>query len=183
MQNLSWSETFQTVYGMRFVGLEDAGYDVYAAYGVPDPEAPYPRDFIIDPAGTVRYWSWEYDPQEIIGTIDALLAVTSVGSGGGRPVPGARDARLYLAPPSPSPARPGAEILYRLATPAKIDLSIYDPAGRLVRVLSGGERSTGEHILSWDGRNSRGRAAPSGVYFIVLTAGGETKSRRTVLLR
>ena len=47
--------------------------NLYQTYRVPVPEAPYPQDYIIDQDGIVRYWSDEYDPQEIIKIIDQLL--------------------------------------------------------------------------------------------------------------
>ncbi len=64
---------FIEVFGQRFVGLID-DQNVYTTYRVPYPEAPYPQDYIIDQQGIVRYWSDEYDPQEIMRVIDGLLA-------------------------------------------------------------------------------------------------------------
>ncbi len=65
-------QEFIQVFGQRFVGLVD-NVSLYNTYRVPNPEAPYPQDYIIDQNGYVRYWSDEYDPQEIIKTIDGLL--------------------------------------------------------------------------------------------------------------
>lgn len=65
-------QEFIQVFGQRFVGLVD-NISLYNTYRVPNPEAPYPQDYIIDQNGYVRYWSDEYDPQEIIKTIDGLL--------------------------------------------------------------------------------------------------------------
>lgn len=47
---------------------------VYSKYRVPNPEAPYPQDYIIDKQGRVRYWEGEYDAQKCIETIEELLA-------------------------------------------------------------------------------------------------------------
>jgi len=167
---------------MRFTGLEDGTGATYGAYGVPDPEAPYPRDYVIDQNGIVRHWSWEYDPQELIETIDGLLASTAVEEGGSSPPVVARS-RLWLAPPAPHPIRPGSEVRYRLAEPEAITLSVYDPAGRLVRTLFDGAARAGEQVLVWDGRDRNGRPVSSGVYFLVLASEKERQTRRAVILR
>jgi hypothetical protein len=65
-------QEFIQVFGQRFIGLVD-NINLYQTYRVPVPEAPYPQDYIIDQQGIIRYWSDEYDPQEIIKIIDGLL--------------------------------------------------------------------------------------------------------------
>ena len=65
-------QEFIQVFDQRFVGLVD-NVSLYNTYRVPNPEAPYPQDYIIDQNRIVRYWSDEFDPQEIIKTIDGLL--------------------------------------------------------------------------------------------------------------
>jgi hypothetical protein len=65
-------QEFIQVFGQRFIGLVD-NVGLYNTYRVPNPEAPYPQDYIIDQNRIVRYWSDEFDPQEIIKTIDGLL--------------------------------------------------------------------------------------------------------------
>ena len=75
---MSALDQFRDVYGMRPVGLEDNMSSVYGAYRVPDPEAPYPQDYVIDQNGIVRYWSWESDPQEVMRVIDRLLGQAGV---------------------------------------------------------------------------------------------------------
>ena len=69
---------FRDVFGMRYVGPVDSGSAVYTTHHVPNPTAPYPQDYIIDQQGVVRYWSDQFDPKEVIATIDRLLA-TGVG--------------------------------------------------------------------------------------------------------
>ena len=60
---------------MRSIGLVDSGYpSQYQTYRVPDPEAPYPQDYIIDKQGRVHYWEGEYDPQKCTDVIEDLLA-------------------------------------------------------------------------------------------------------------
>jgi len=71
-ENSSQLSEFRDVFGMRFVGLVDSS-GVYQAYRVPNPQAPYPQDYVIDQQGIVRYWSDQFDPQVVIRVIDRLL--------------------------------------------------------------------------------------------------------------
>jgi hypothetical protein len=57
-------------------------------------------------------------------------------------------------------------ILFRLDIADKVDVSIYDTAGRLVRRVVSGWLGAGEHEASWDGTDMRGQSEPHGVYFV-----------------
>jgi hypothetical protein len=66
---------------------------------------------------------------------------------------------------------------------ATVTLTIYDVSGRLVRRLFEGRRAAGEHAAAWDGADDRGVAVSSGVYYYRLSAGGQSASRKLVLIR
>jgi flagellar hook capping protein FlgD/Big-like domain-containing protein len=83
----------------------------------------------------------------------------------------------------PNPFRPGTEIPYRLAAEGTARLAVYDPNGRLVRVISSGRESAGPHVARWDGRDARGRTVASGIYLLRLEAEGARLTRRMLLLR
>jgi hypothetical protein len=89
--------------------------------------------------------------------------------------------RLYAA--APNPFNPRTTIHFDLPVAGQAQLSIYDLAGRLVRVLVEGERAAGAYEAVWDGRDSTGRAAPSGSYLARLVAGGRVEGVRLSLVR
>ncbi len=62
-------------------------------------------------------------------------------------------------------------------------VTIYDAAGRVVSELFSGRREGGEHRLSWDGRDARGRRVASGVYFVRVRTPDASVARKLVLLR
>jgi hypothetical protein len=89
--------------------------------------------------------------------------------------------RLYSA--APNPFNPRTTIRFDLPVAGQARLSIYDLAGRLVRVLVEGEIPAGSHEAVWDGRDASGRAAPSGSYLARLVAGGKVEGMRLSLVR
>jgi hypothetical protein len=95
----------------------------------------------------------------------------------------AAPAVTYLSQNFPNPFNPLTKIAFGLKERGRVSLRIYDTSGRLVRVLAEGVRPAGHYIELWDGRDSRGTDAASGLYFYRLTAGSFTETRKMVLLR
>ena len=89
--------------------------------------------------------------------------------------------RLYSA--APNPFNPRTTIRFDLPAAGQAQLSVYDLAGRLVRVLVEGEIPAGSHEAVWDGRDSTGRSSPSGSYLARLVAGGKVEVVRMGLVR
>jgi hypothetical protein len=92
-------------------------------------------------------------------------------------------AASFLAQNFPNPFNPTTRIAFGLAAPGNVSLKIYDAAGRLVRVLAEGARPAGNYSELWDGRDARGAAVASGIYFYRLTVGSFTETRKMALLR
>ncbi len=74
---------------------------------------------------------------------------------------------------SPNPFNPQTVIRYRLPRRGTATVRIYDARGRLVRSLDGGEQAAGVYQVRWQGRDDRGEALASGVYFAALVLDGE----------
>jgi hypothetical protein len=169
---------FIEVFGIRFLGLiDDQG--VYRTYRVPQPQAPYPQDYIIDQDGIVRYWSDEFDPQEMIRIIDRLLD---------------NDVEEHAF--TVSPMRPRLEMnikpnpfvnmvvmTYTVDTElnTKTDgcIKIFDICGRLIKNFEiPPNLST---TLIWYGDDSHGYDVPAGIYFIRLETNTGTLTKSIVL--
>jgi hypothetical protein len=85
-----------------------------------------------------------------------------------------------------NPFAPPGDIVWQLRGDegsASSILSAVDVAGRLVRALQGMRDSAGRYRVRWDGRDGAGRPAASGTYFLRLSVGGRTVTRRAVLVR
>jgi hypothetical protein len=93
-------------------------------------------------------------------------------------VPEPRTVSPGLLQPAPNPFRAQARIAFVLEHAVEVTLSIYDPAGRRVRILSSSRFEAGPHTVAWDGVTDWGASAKPGLYFVVLEAGGARVARK-----
>jgi hypothetical protein len=94
--------------------------------------------------------------------------------------PAAGRARLRV---SPNPANPMAEVQFDLERSSPVALVVYDVRGRLVRRLESGEFGAGTHQVQFDGRDDRGRALASGIYFVRLETPQHMLAKRVTLVK
>lgn len=106
-----------------------------------------------------------------------LLA--TVGLGAGVPTAGV----VALHAPTPNPFNPQTTLTFDLGDAGKVQLEIFDLAGRRVSTLVKGEYGRGRHQTIWRGADDLGRALPSGSYYARLRAGGRVVSRKLTLVR
>jgi predicted outer membrane repeat protein len=93
---------------------------------------------------------------------------------------------LALGPAIPNPFNPVTELRYEIpagSKPSRVVLSLYDARGRKVHTLIDAHREPGSYTVTWDGRDHRGMAAASGVYFCRLSWQGKSETTRLVLLK
>ena len=91
--------------------------------------------------------------------------------------------RVELAQSFPNPATRPPSIRFSLPHAARVEVTVRDLAGRLIRTLADGEFPAGRHSLRWDLGGSDGAAVPPGLYFYTLRAGEVRLTRRLVLTR
>ncbi len=96
---------------------------------------------------------------------------------------GVPSAVLGAATVAPNPFNPRTEVRFILAAPAVVSLKVCDAAGRIVATLPPRALPAGDGALRWDGRGHDGRDLPAGVYLLRLTAGGESRALKAVLVR
>lgn len=88
-----------------------------------------------------------------------------------------------LGPSVPNPFTPATTIHFTVPRADVVDLGVYNVLGRRIRSLHAGDLPAGEHSRVWDGRDDLGAEAPPGIYFVRITQGAVTESRRLVLVR
>ena len=85
---------------------------------------------------------------------------------------------------APNPFRAGTRFTLTLPARTRVELAVYDAAGRLERRLAmGTELDAGPHEFAWDGRDEFGAIAAPGVYFVKGLAGSESLALAVVRLR
>ena len=108
--------------------------------------------------------------------VDSTSAVTGVGD---TPLP----ARYALESNHPNPFNPTTTIAYDLAGAGRSRLVVYDVNGARIRELVNVTQHAGHYTVSWDGRDDRGAAVASGVYFYRLEGSRDTAAKKMVLLK
>jgi len=93
------------------------------------------------------------------------------------------EAAALLGPSVPNPGRPNTTVHFSVPVATVVDLGIYNVLGQRVRTLLSQHLSAGEHRASWDGRDDAGEELPPGMYFVRVTQGTVTESRRLALVR
>lgn len=83
----------------------------------------------------------------------------------------------------PNPFNPSTTVEYSVPRRCRVNISIYDVSGRRVAVLVDQFKSAGKYRAVWNGVDSEGHPAASGVYFVRLVSGGRSFSRKIVLLK
>jgi hypothetical protein len=111
--------------------------------------------------------------------------ITVVQAGGPTPVEkgDGSAASFLLAQNRPNPFAVVTTIAYALPEAGAVRLEVYDLRGAVVRTLVDEHRAAGTHAISWDGRDDRGLALPSGTYLTRLIAGGRALVRRMTIIR
>jgi len=112
------------------------------------------------------------------GQIRRILPTSALG------VPPPTGGGLQFLPPAPSPARGSTRLAWILPRAGRVELTLHDAGGRIVRRLVPPETEPpGLHAIPWDGLDDHGRKASPGVYIARLLADGHEMERRFPLLR
>lgn len=175
-----------------------AGQDIYVAVRTTNSSYTYPLAVDVDgPAASNRSWysvagsSWTslYGSGadvtiRVRTSTETVLALEDGGAGDGDDVPPvAAPAALRLDEPWPNPFNPATNLRYALPRAGEVTVTIHDLQGRLVRVLVQGSQGAGEHEVTWDGRDERGRAVPSGPYLGRVAWGDQVRAVKLALLK
>jgi hypothetical protein len=128
-----------------------------------------------------------YDCRVRVEVLDGQERLASDTSAAFTIQPGTTDVPLpravSLAQNHPNPFNPQTVIVFSLPRSQDASLRIYDVQGKLVRTLVQGLQAAGRHEVTWQGRDDRGGAVASGLYFYRLTTDAGDLVRKMTLLK
>ncbi len=78
--------------------------------------------------------------------------------------------------PYPHPAVFPLELRFETAAHSGVQLDIYDVLGRRIRTVLDVQRPSGQHVVTWDGRDESGGRVPSGLYLVRMVAQSGSKA-------
>jgi len=170
-QPISTIENFIEDQGITFPVLHDIN-NVRGLYNIPGSQSPYPRDFIIDADGVVRLAKTEYDPAAMLHVLEILL------DGENKIDIELIPEKFHLFNPYPNPFNPSSNIRFELNSQETMSLKIFDSNGRLIKSFAKHLFDSGLNSIEWNASNH-----PSGIYFVYLTDGITTQSKKLILLK
>ena len=83
----------------------------------------------------------------------------------------------------PNPFNPETKISFNVIKTGKVELSIYNVKGQLVKTLVNENKAVGMHNIVWHGDNNNGKKVSSGVYYYRLKNAGKTEMKKMVLMK
>jgi FlgD Ig-like domain/WD40-like Beta Propeller Repeat len=84
---------------------------------------------------------------------------------------------------SPNPFNPVTKINFAVSKDSDVALRVYNVQGRLVKTLFSGRLAQGMHEVTWDGRDTSGRQAASGVYYAKVSSGSNSDVIKMVMAK
>lgn len=84
----------------------------------------------------------------------------------------------------PNPFNPSTTIQYLLPNAAKVKITVYNILGQTIKTLVDNQlQSAGKYTIGWDGKNDKGSAVVSGIYFYRIEADNFMKTNKMLLVR
>jgi hypothetical protein len=104
-------------------------------------------------------------------------AIAAIDDAGGIPT------RFKLGQNVPNPFNATTRISFDIPKPLKVKVRIYDISGSLVAEPMDNMIEAGHHSLIWNGKDDRGSALASGVYFYSIQADGLKAVKKMIMLK
>ena len=92
--------------------------------------------------------------------------------------PSLHQARVY-----PNPFNQSSTLDFYLKDADQLTICVYNLKGQLVNTLHRGHWQAGEHSLSWDGSNEKGKPVANGIYFYRISGSKHHSVHRCILIR
>jgi len=130
--------------------------------------------------------SWAYNDDYSGGNLDGFVCCLSsdLAEDGVSALPAENGGPAPLQVSAfPNPFNPNTRVTFNLDRRQRVVLTVHALTGACVTTLASREFAAGEHVVDWDGRDSRGDSAPSGVYLLRMASVGDIVGKKLFLVR
>lgn len=93
------------------------------------------------------------------------------------------ESRMATNGPIPNPFNPVTTLRYRVEKDGPVVMQIFDVRGTYVATVVDTNLHAGKHRAEWDGRDARGNAVGSGVYFARLSSPAGMKTFKLTVVK
>jgi hypothetical protein len=83
----------------------------------------------------------------------------------------------------PNPFNPETTVDYKTAEDGNVSVIVYNLMGKQIRTLVTGSKPAGYYKAQWNGRDDRGEAVPTGIYFIRMQSADFSKVRKVMMMK
>jgi hypothetical protein len=83
----------------------------------------------------------------------------------------------------PNPFNPSTTFSVDVPRVSDVNIKIYDVLGREITTLLSGQQPAGSMLVKWDGRDAHGLTAPTGIYFVRMSADEFTTTRKIMMMK
>ena len=163
---------------------------VYSDYYIPGGISPYPRDFIIDEEGIVRYANTEYDIRKMVAVLQSLrpdLDISQPDPPDDLPDPAPEEPDEFesteLFQNYPNPFAETTTISFQLSVSAPVKINIYNLLGEKIRTVLHAEKPAGPSEVTWNGKDDHGLLQANGVYFVEMRVQNQIYRKKLIYLR
>jgi len=131
-----------------------------------------------------NYWGGDPDPAKISTCVDYSnwLSSQPMHAQFAREIEVEPVSRPFVATPNPFTGGLTFSFSVEADGVEPVRVTLFDLSGRLIRAVADVEMTSGDHELNWDGRDDRGAAVGSGIYFARLQVGSEQTTLKLIKL-
>ena len=90
---------------------------------------------------------------------------------------------LFIRSVSPNPFNRKTKIVYQTYLEEDITISIFNSLGQKIIHLNSLKHPGGNHTFTWNGKNTKSKEIPSGVYFFSIASMTERKTKKLAYLK
>ena len=182
--------TSPTVYGspvslydmtiFNHYGIFSAGYDGILVVDATNPDSLRQVALVNTPGFALQTWTDSSGAFLVADRWSLLLFDSHIP--GVRPKPTLPES-FSLLQNFPNPFNTSTAIEFVLRNESHVRMDVLNILGQRVKTLVDGYLHSGTTVCSWDGTDASGSGVASGVYFYRLQVGGESQTRKMVLVR